>query len=477
MNAISSFAPILTLSLGSLLYLLFGSIFERRRLAGVVAVLLVAAGAVMTARLELAQPQFEHDAVVSMFTQGCGMLACLAALVSVVAGLSLIRREGITQVSEYYFLMVTALSGALVMIFASDFLTLFIGLEVASLALYSLCAAQVDRKASAEAALKYFLLGCFSSAVFLFGVALWYGSTGSLQIAWVNEGRVIKDATGMLVLSYFMILIGLAFKIGLAPFHFWVPDVYQGSPTSVTTFMSCVIKVAALCALLKICFATFHLPTTWSVAALWVLSVVAMTVGNLSALQQRSVKRLLAYSSVSHAGYMLMGLVVTQADGEAVAALLYYLAAYCAMSIGAFAVLGVVGPDADDIQSLRGLSRRSPFLAVCMTLFFLALAGLPPSIAGLLGKAFLFSNVVVAEYWGLAIIAALNSALACAYYFRIPAAIFFQSADSEEAVRVPSSAVIAISVCALAVVFLGVFPESVLNYAQDAATQLVQRTP
>jgi NADH-quinone oxidoreductase subunit N len=403
------------------------------------------------------------------------MLACLGALVSVVAGLSFLKREGITQVSEYYFLLVTSLTGALVMIFASDFLTLFIGLEVASLALYSLCAAQIDRKASSEAALKYFLLGCFSSAFFLYGVALWYGCTGSLQIAWTNSGGVVMPASGMLLLSFFMILIGLAFKIGLAPFHFWVPDVYQGSPTSVTTFMSCVVKVAALCALLKVCFATFHLPTAWSVGALWLLAVVAMTVGNLAALQQRSVKRLLAYSSVAHAGYMLMGLVVTQGDGDAVAALLYYLAAYCAMSVGAFAVLGVVGPDADDIQSLRGLSKRSPFLAASMTLFFLALAGLPPSLAGLLGKAFLFSSVLSAKFWGLAIIAALNSALACAYYFRVPAAMFFQSGDRDQKVVVPSSAALAIAVCAGAVVFLGVFPESVMNAAQDAATQLVER--
>jgi NADH-quinone oxidoreductase subunit N len=145
------------------------------------------------------------------------------------------------------------------------------------------------------------------------------------------------------------------------------------------------------------------------------------------------------------------------------------------MSVGAFAVLGVVGPDADDIQSLRGLSKRSPFLAASMTLFFLALAGLPPSLAGLLGKAFLFSSVLSAKFWGLAIIAALNSALACAYYFRVPAAMFFQSGDRDQKVVVPSSAALAIAVCAGAVVFLGVFPESVMNAAQDAATQLVER--
>jgi NADH-quinone oxidoreductase subunit N len=476
MNAFAPFAPILTLSLGSLLYLLFGGVFDRLKIAGLVAVVLVAAGAVCTAGLEVAPLAMEHGSVVSPFTKGFGLLACIGGFLSVLAGLSFLKREGITQASEYYFLLITSLSGALVMIFASDFLTLFIGLEVASLALYSLCAAQTDRKASSEAALKYFLLGCFSSAFFLYGVALWYGCTGSLQIAWTNPNNVVAAATGMKLLSFFMILIGLAFKIGLAPFHFWVPDVYQGAPTSVTTFMSCVVKVAAIGALLKISFATFHLPTAWSVAGLWVLAVVAMTVGNLAALQQRSVKRLLAYSSVAHAGYMIMGLVVSQGDGEAIGALFYYLAAYCAMSIGAFAVLGVIGPDADDIQSLRGLSKRSPFLAICMTLFFLALAGLPPSLAGLLGKAFIFSSAISANFLGLAIIASLNSALGCAYYFRVPAAIFFQSADNEERVPVAATAALAIAACAVAVVALGVFPEPVINAAQDAATGLVERS-
>lgn len=474
MNAFAPFAPILTLSLGSLVYLVFGGWLERFKATGLFAVILLAAAIFLTVTLDSGPLQMEHGAIVSSFTILLGLLACGGALVSVVAGLATVKLEGITALSEYYFLLITALAGALVMIFASDYLTLFIGLEVASLALYALCASRIDNKLSSEAAMKYFLMGCFSSAFFLYGVALWYGCTGSLKIEWVNPDNIVVPLTGMRVLSFFMILVGITFKLGLAPFHFWVPDVYQGAPTSVTTFMSCVVKVAAVAALLNISFATFHLPTAWALAALWVISVVAMTVGNLAALQQRSVKRLLAYSSVSHAGYMLIGLVVTTGDTESVTALLYYLTSYCAMTVGAFAVLGAIGPDADDIQDLRGLSQRSPLLAFAMAMLFLGLAGLPPSLAGLLGKAFIFSSALSAGFVGLAIIAALNSALACAYYFRVPMAMYFQKGESSEHIRVPFLTALAILTCVVAVVGIGVYPEFVLSAARDAAGSVVR---
>jgi NADH-quinone oxidoreductase subunit N len=473
MNAFAPFAPILTLSLGSLVYLVGGGVLERIKGAGLFAIALLAVTGFLVTNLDISPPLMEFGVIVSSFTKLLALLACGGALVSVVAGLDTVKREGITALSEYYFLLLTALAGALVMIFASDYLTLFIGLEVASLALYALCAARLDSKPSSEAAMKYFLMGCFSSAFFLYGVALWYGCTGTLTIQWVNPDNIVVPMTAMRMLSFFMILVGMAFKLGLAPFHFWVPDVYQGAPTSVTTFMSCVVKVAGVAALLHIAFATFHLPTPWAVAGLWLVAVVAMTVGNLAALQQRSVKRLLAYSSVAHAGYMLIGLVVTTGDAESVSATLYYLVSYCAMTVGAFAVLGAIGPDADDIQDLRGLSERSPLLAFSMTMLFLGLAGLPPSLAGLLGKAFLFSNALSAGFFGLAIIAALNSALACAYYFRVPMAIYFQKSEKSDPISVPLLTAIAILSCVVTVVAIGVYPEPVVSATRDAAVSVV----
>lgn len=472
MNALAAFSPILILSIGSLAYLVGGKVIERLRLAAIVAIVLIGATGLASVMLSDSVGATEFGVVVNTFSRLLALVACAGALLSVLGTASSLRGEEVTMVSEYYYLMLTSLCGALIMIFASDYLTLFIGVEVASLALYCLCGARVSQSKSSEASMKYFLLGCFSSAFLLYGIALWYGATGGLSISMAPEA---VRASPIVALAFLMMLVGIAFKIGLAPFHFWVPDVYQGSPTSVTTFMSCVIKIAAIAALVKISFASFGLGEVWSMGPLWVVSVVAMTVGNLAALQQRSVKRMLAYSSVAQAGYMLIGIVVAGSVAGSVAATIYYLISYCAMTVGAFAVLSAVGPDADDLNDLRGLSKRSPFLAVTMALFFLALAGLPPSLAGLMGKVFLFSSALSAEFYGLAIIAALNSALACAYYFRVPMAMFFQSSEERGTIRVSYGAYIAISVCAIAVVALGALPEHVLATARSAAASVIGR--
>lgn len=470
MSALAPFAPILTLSLGSLGYLISGRLLESSKAAMVFAVALIAAAGYLTLGLVPSSVALEYGVVVNPFTRFFAALACAGALVSVVATGGSLVDEKIGMFREYYFLTLTSLCGALVMIFASDFLTLFIGIEVASLALYCLCGARVTERASSESSLKYFLLGCVSSAFMLYGIALWYGATGSLSMSTTPDG----SAT-IVMISFLFMVIGLAFKLGLAPFHFWVPDVYQGAPTSVTTFMSCVVKVAAFAALLKVAISAFAMPNSWAVGVLWVISVVAMTVGNFAALQQTSVKRLLAYSSVAQAGYMLIGLVALQKDPSVLAASVFYLVAYCAMTIGAFSVLSTLGPDVDDVRDLRGLIKRSPFLAICMTLFFLALAGLPPSLAGLMGKVYLFSGALGSGCYGLAIIAVLNSALACAYYFRVPAAMLFQPAAQESRVSVSPLAMLSIGVCAFAVVLLGTFPEPLLRAVETVANAVLAR--
>lgn len=463
LTALAPYAPVLTLSLGSLGYLLSGSLLERMRLASVYALALIGLAAYLTVGLSPVAFSQNFGFVIDNFTQFFALLACLGAFLSIVGTASSLHSERVGMVSEYYFLMLTSLCGALVMIFSSDLLTLFIGVEVASLGLYCLCGARVTSRGSSESALKYFLLGCVSSAFMLFGIALWYGNTGSLLIA------KPESVTILTTLSFILMMVGFAFKIGLAPFHFWVPDVYQGAPTSVTTFMSCVVKVAAFGALFKVSLQAFSLPSEWSTGILWFLAVVAMTVGNLAALQQRSVKRMLAYSSVAQAGYVMIGLVALGQDSNVLASSIFYLTAYCAMTIGAFTVLSVIGPDADDLQDLKGLVKRSPFLAVCMTLFFLALAGLPPSMAGLMGKVYLFTGALSAGFYGLAIIAVLNSALACAYYFRVPAAILFQPAASTDAVRVSVFSTFALTFCVAAVVGIGVFPEPLIALCESVA--------
>jgi NADH-quinone oxidoreductase subunit N len=468
MNALTPFAPILTISLGSLGYLLGGKLLERAKLTAIFACVLVGVALYLTIGAVDSAPTIAHGLVVNPFSRLLAIVACAGALVSIVGSASTLRGEDIDMPSEYYFLMLTSLCGALLMILASDLLTLFIGLEVASLALYCLCGARIWKRSSSESALKYFLMGSFSSAFFLYGIALWYGATGTLAI--VSEPRIVVSNSPLLMLSFLMMVIGMAFKLGLAPFHFWVPDVYQGAPTSVTTFMSCVVKVAAVGALVRISIESFVVPTPWSTGVLWILAVLAMTVGNFAALQQRSVKRMLAYSSVAQAGYMLMGLVAFDGSADAIAAVLFYLIAYSAMTIGAFMVLSAIGPDADDVDDVRGLGKRSPFLATCVTLIFLALAGLPPGLAGLIGKVYLFATTLSNEFYGLAIIAALNSALSCAYYLRVPAAALFQSPESSEPIRPSLSTRAALVVCAGLVVLLGVFPQVVLQLASAAGS-------
>jgi len=471
MNSIIPFAPILTISVGSLVYLVTGKALERGRLASIVALFLVAIATFLIGFIPDSIGESEYGLMVNDFSRLLGVAACVGGFVSLVATAPSVEGEKIETINEYYFLMLTSLCGALVMIFSTDFLSLFIGIEVASLALYCLCGARVEQRSSAEASMKYFLLGCFSSAFLLLGIALWYGATGSLSM--VVESEVPYNT--MLFLSFLMMLVGLGFKIGLAPFHMWVPDVYQGAPTSVTTFMSCVVKVAAFAALIKVLVLGFVHPQPWSVSSLWVMSVLAMTLGNLAALQQRSIKRMLAYSSVAQAGYMLVGIVSTSYGSEGIVATLYYLISYCALTVGAFGVLSALGPDVDDVGDLRGLAKRSPFLACCMTIFFLGLAGLPPSLAGLMGKIFVFSEALSFGLYGLAIIAVLNSALACAYYFRVPVAMLFQKGATEDRIAVPVMTVVALGTCAAAVVLVGVFSEQVLAVTRAAAVSLIGR--
>jgi NADH-quinone oxidoreductase subunit N len=441
-------------------------------MAAVFAGVLIVGAALLAVGLHENAASSQYGVVVNAFTKLLAVVVCAGAVTSVLATAPSLKSEQISTVSEYYYLMLTSLCGALIMIFASDFLTLFIGVEVASLALYCLCGARVTQRAGSEAAMKYFLLGCFSSACLLYGIAMVYGVTGSLSFATMGQGA---QAAPMVALAFTLVLIGIAFKLGLAPFHFWVPDVYQGAPTSVTAFMSCVVKVAAMGALIKICAAVFGFSSVWSYGAMWVLSVLAMLMGNLAALQQRSVKRMLAYSSVAQAGYMMIGVVIAGTDGASLSATLYYLISYCAMTIGAFAVLSAVGPDADSIQDLHGLGKRSPFLAVSMTVIFLGLAGLPPGLAGLLGKVYLFQAALSAKFFGLAILGALNSALACAYYFRVPAAIFFQTPSTSDQIRVSFSTVLGVTLCVGAVVLFGVFPDALMTVASGAVASLWAR--
>lgn len=406
------------------------------------------------------------------------VLILLGTLLTIFLGMNRMKDEGIESSSEYHSLLLMCSAGALIFATAAELVVLFLGLEIMSMALYCLCGSALRLRRSSESALKYFLLGSFSSAFLLYGIALVYGLTGSTKIGIVSEFLANSNSSVLLSVALGLMLVGFAFKISAVPFHFWAPDVYDGAPTPITAYMSCVIKAAAVAAMLRGIWAMFDqdsLYHVWS-GAVWLLAVLSMTLGNLAALRQRKLKRMLAYSSIAHVGYILVAFLAPQFGGGA--AIMYYLVSYTAMTLGAFAVLLLVlghkstEKDSDDISKFNGLGWRNPMLGVLMTVFMFSLAGLPPGFAGMLGKFYLFNAAVQADYIGLVIIGVINSAISCYYYLRILVAMYFIEAKPGETnpVAVDLALATTIGVCALATVFVGLFPSYLHEMAGWAVT-------
>ena len=377
---------------------------------------------------------------------------------------------------EFYPLLLLSATGGMVMAAAGDFITLLLGLEILSLAVYVLSAWRQGVRASEEAGMKYFLLGAFASAFLIYGTALMYGATGQFTyVGVVQQLQAEAFSQGVLAtLAGAFILGGLAFKAAFVPFHQWSPDVYTGAPMPVTAFMSVVVKAAAFAALLRV-FATIYPNLNGALTqALVVLVALTLIVGNLAALVQRSVKRLLAYSAVAHAGYLGLALLGVESGG--VQAILWYLAAYTFMNVGAFAVLDLLtgrnereggaedrggedtGDDArDDLERLAGLGKTRPYLAFAMSLFLLSLAGIPP-LAGFIGKLLVFQAALAAGHTVLAVIAILTSIVAAYYYVRIIGVMYFREAASAQVGSRGAVTGIAIALAALATVALGLMP-------------------
>lgn len=407
-------------------------------------------------------------------------IVLIGAVMSVMIGMDHLERCGVESPGEYYALLLMSLVGALVFAASAELITLFVGLEIMSLAIYPLCGAAVTNRHSAESALKYFLLGSFSSAFLLYGIALIYGMTGTTSIPEIAE-MLPRISGTMLYFSIGLILVGFFFKVAAVPFHFWAPDVYQGAPTPVTAFMATVIKAAAVAAALRVLWvALADKVALWS-GTLWVVVVLTMTLGNLVALRQRSLKRMLAYSSIAHAGYILMGLLAPTDEFGGGAAILFYLLAYSIMTIGAFGIVQAImaGRDvelrADEITRFNGLAQRNPGLAALMAIFMLTLAGIPPGMAGFLGKFYIFGAAVKAGYVGLAIIGVINSAISAYYYLRVIVAMYFVEGDESTAVESPAIGaplMVALLACAAGCVLLGLFPSAIHDGAQSVITAL-----
>ncbi len=339
-----------------------------------------------------------------------------------------LAKQNVRTSSDIDMLILLAACGGMVMVSAANLIVLFIGFELLSVSVYVLCGSARKERASSEGALKYFLFGAFSSAFLLYGMAMVYGACGTLSIPEIAES--VTSATPMLLLGIGLLVFGFGFKVSLVPFHVWSPDVYQGAPVSITGFMAVVVKVAAFGSFLRVmsvCFGSIQ--ADWA-ALLWTISIITMTVGNIVALRQTSIKRMLAYSSIAHAGYALIGFI-SMGDAGGVEATLFYMLSYSLMTVASFGAVIVVtsGSEAqyenDSIDSLHGLGWSHPFISLVLTVSLFSLAGIPP-LAGFVGKFYLFKSAVTAGYTGLAIIAALNSVVSLYYYLRVVVVLYFK---------------------------------------------------
>ncbi len=371
--------------------------------------------------------------------------------------------EGSPNIAEYFTLILFALCGILIMVSYKNLSMLFIGLEIMSVSLYILAGIRKLNFASNEASLKYFLMGAFSTGFLLFGIALIYGATGSFDID-VIQNILVNSITEVSPLFYpgiILIMVGLCFKVGAAPFHFWTPDVYEGSPSLITAFMSTVVKTAGFAAFLRLFAGAFVPLHDFWMPALFVIVIITLCVGNIMALYQKNFKRMLAYSSISHAGYLLFSLIVISANSAS--NVLVYAAAYTFASIIAFAVLINVKQKtgSDEIESFNGLAKRNPLAALTLTIAMLSLAGIPLT-AGFIGKYVMFLNVLENYKVILVVIAILNALVGFYYYFRVIIAMYFNE-GKEIVLETPMQYKVVLVISAIAILVIGVYPSIILN--------------
>ena len=389
----------------------------------------------------------------------------IAAILVILTADQYLRRNKL-NLGEFYALIIFACAGASLMAAAADLLVLFLGLEIMSISLYVLAGFHRERLKSNEAALKYFLLGAFFSGFLLYGIVLLYSATGTTNITALLDYSA--DPTVPLIIGAALVLIAFGFKASLFPLHFWSPDVYDGAPTPVSAFMATAAKAAAFAALLRV---FYHIMPDLGLSmqnVIWIVAVLSMTVGNIIALAQTNIKRMLAYSSIAHAGYLLTGLIAMNAAG--VEGIMFYLFIYTLMNIGAFtvaAVINVRGRGDYQLADFAGAGVKNPILALLMAIFLFSLAGIPPT-AGFFGKFYLFKAVLDAGYNYLVIIAVLNSALSVFYYLRVLVIMFMQSEEELPVAKWSPAVSLALVICALGILKFGLFPGSLLNLLSQA---------
>jgi NADH-quinone oxidoreductase subunit N len=412
------------------------------------------------------------------------MVICAGAGLSTLLAGGYLREHGFER-GEFYVIVIFTAFGAMVLARSVDLLSLFLGLETMSLGAYALVAYRRTSARALEGAVKYFLLGSFAAAILLFGSALLYGATGHTDFVGIRESVATGSAEPSLtIFALVMIVVGLTFKVGAVPFHMWVPDAYEGAATPATTFMSVAVKSAAVAILVRVLVGAFGDEVSRSVWTGWtpiiiILAVLSMVYGNLAALAQTSVKRMLAYSSVAHAGYILVGLAAAHEVGElAVSAVLYYMAAYTVSNVLAFGsliLMGSKGKEAVSYDDLAGAGRRHPAAAFPFVIGVLSLLGMPPT-AGFFGKYYVFSAAVQADLVWLAVVGVLASAVGAYYYLKVVVYLFMKEPEEDAPIAVPMRSGYVLFALVLAgyfVVKMGVTPGRYLEWAVSAAQSLI----
>ncbi|MFQ5892750.1 MAG: NADH-quinone oxidoreductase subunit N [Nitrospinota bacterium] len=418
---------------------------------------------------------FGRMMVVDNYSTLFTIIFIVGTLLTALLSVGYTARMGIDR-GEYYALLLFTTVGMIMMAQGLNLVTIFLGLEILSISLFILAGMQRHRLASIEASLKYFLLGAFSSAFFLYGVALTYGATSTLDLQHIT--RAINGATltskPLLLIGVGLMLIGFGFKVAMVPFHVWTPDVYEGAPTTVTAFMSVGSKAAGFGAFVRVFSLSLQpLAPDWT-QMLWVIAVATMVVGNVVAIAQSNIKRMLAYSSIAHAGYIVVAMVAANALGTS--SILFYLLVYTFMNLGAFGVVLALGRHEEEVLTIddyAGLGRRAPALAAAMALFMFALAGIPPT-AGFVGKFYIFSAAVQSGFIGLAVIGVMASLVSVYYYLRVVVVMYMREPAGEIPLAPWSAHThVAVVVAAAATLALGLFPNAFMTAATQSLVALL----
>lgn len=478
-------APLLVLVGGALVLLLIASFVRRRsanRLYTVLTCLigLGAIGAAIPTWLEVTDaergPSSTLQGAVGVDGFSMFMTFFIAAAVVLAALLAddYLRREGLASVEPYALLLLSA-SGGLIMAHANDLIVLFLGLEVLSIAVYVLAAMHRRRVASQEAGMKYFVLGAFSSGFFLYGIALVYGGTGTTNLVRILELFSTSALTddGLVLAGLALMLVGLGFKVSAVPFHFWTPDVYQGSPSPMVAWMASGVKLAGFAGLIRVLVLGFQAYAVDWQPLVYGIAIATLLVGSILAVVQRDVKRMMAYSSIAHVGYVLVG--VQAATQQGVEGALFYLATYTFLIAGSFGVITLVGRAGDvqhDLDDYRGLGRARPGLALVLAVFLFAQAGVPLT-SGFFAKFYVITAAVDAGSYGLAIVAMLAAVIAAYLYLRIVVSMYMSDPEgTPPQVRIPFGAGLALAACVIVTVGVGFWPGSIADLARDAVPVL-----